>query len=98
MLLEVLGHLVAEHRTLYIGSAEVDTGPHSRIDNLLLDIREPIETSRGARFVAEGADSNLVGAEEVLERVHECTGVRGVPRWVVGEWRCEERWRVADWC
>ena len=93
MLLEVVGDLAAEDRTLHVGGAEMDAGPHSSIDDLLLDIREPLETSRGARFVAEGADSNLVGAEEVLEGLHECTGVGGVSRWVVGEWRCEERWR-----
>ena len=98
MLLEVVGHLVAEYRTLHVGGAEVDAGPHSSIDDLLLYVREPIECPRGARFVAERGDSNLVCAEEGLERVHECTGVRCVTRWVVGKGRREERRWVAHWC
>src|SRR5215813_8354766 len=98
MLLEVVGDLAAEYRTLHVGGAEMDAGPYSRIDDLLLDIREPFETSRGAGFVTEGGDSDLVCAEEVLERVHECTGVRCVTRWVVGKGRREERRWVAHWC
>src|SRR5262245_547695 len=98
VLLEVVGDLVAEHRTLHIGGAEVDTSPHSRIDNFFQNIRETVEASRGAGFVTEDGDSDLVCAEEVLERVHERTGVRGVTRWVVGKGRREERRWMAHWC
>src|SRR5215467_13572697 len=91
MLLEVVGYLFAEYGSLHVSSAEVDAGPHSSIDDFLLDVRESIECPRGARFVAERRHSDFVCAEEILERVHECTGVGGVSRWVIGEWRCEER-------
>ncbi len=98
VLLEVVGDLLAELGSLLVGGAEVDAGPDPRVDNFAQDIREALEAPRGAGFVAEGGDSDLVFAEEVLERVHECTGVGCVPRWVVGEGRREERRRVADWC
>src|SRR6266566_8366175 len=98
VLLEVVGDLVSERRSLRVGGAEVDAGPHSGVDNFGKDVREPLEASRSAGFVAEGGDSDLVGAEEVLERMYECTGVAGVPRWVVGEGRRYEQRRVADRC
>ena len=98
VLLEVVGDLLAEHGSLLVGGAEMDAGPDSGVDDLLERIREPVEAPRRAGFVAEGAESDLVGAEEVLERVHECTGRAGVPRGVIGEGRREERRRVADRC
>src|SRR5436190_23833537 len=98
VLLEVMGDLVAEHGSLSVGGAEVDAGPHSRVDNFTKDVREPLEASRSAGFVAEGGDSDFVCAEEVLERMYERTGVAGMPRGVVGEGRrYEQRW-VADCC
>src|SRR5438552_12817363 len=99
MLLEVLGDLLTEHGSLHVGGAEVDAGPHSGVDNFAEHIREPLEAPCGTGFVAERADANLVGAEEVLERIHERTSRAGVPRGVVREGRREERQqRVADWC
>jgi len=95
---EVVSNLVAEHGTLHVGGAEVDASPHSGVDNFPLDIREAVEAPRGAGFVAEGGDGDLVCAEEVLESLYECTGVGGVPRWVVGEGRRYEKRLVADWC
>ena len=61
-------------------------------------VREPVEAPRGTGFVAEGAEGDPVGAEEVLERVHERSGRGGVARGVVREGRREERRRVADRC
>jgi TolB-like protein len=52
VLLEVVGDLLAEHRTLRIGSAEVDAGPHSGVDYFLQHVGEPVEAPRGARFTA----------------------------------------------
>src|SRR5437870_13867481 len=89
---EIVGDLVTEHGSLHVGGAEVDAGPHSGVDNFAKDVREPLEASRSAGFVAEGGDSDLVCAEEVLERMYECTGVAGVARWVVGGGRrCGQR-------
>jgi hypothetical protein len=79
MLLEVVGDLLAEHSSLHVGSAEVDASPHSGVDNFTFDVREPVEAPRGTGFVAECADSDLVGAEEVLERLHERTSLGAVP-------------------
>ena len=98
MLLEVVGDLLAEPGSLLVGGAEVDAGPHSGVDDLFERVGEPVEAPRGTGFVAEGAEGNPVGAEEVLERVHERTGRGGVPRGVVGEWRRNQRRRVADRC
>src|SRR5438105_9491764 len=98
VLLEVLSDLLAEHRSLRVGGAEVDARPHSGVDNFAEHIREPLEAPRGTGFVAERADGDLVGAEEVLERVYERTSCAGVARWVVRKGRREEReQRVADW-
>src|SRR5207237_3999283 len=98
VLLEVVGDLFAEHSSLHVRGAEVDTGPYSGVDHLIERIREPLEGSSGTGFVAERAEANLVGAEEVLERVHESTSCAGVARGVVREGRREEReQRVADW-
>ena len=79
VLLEVVGDLLAEHGSLHVGGAEVDAGPDAGVDDLLERIREPVEAPRGAGFVAEGAEGDLVGAEEVLERVHERTGRAACP-------------------
>src|SRR5438876_12247670 len=73
VLLEVLSDLLAEHRSLRVGGAEVDARPHSSIDNFAEHIREALEDPSGKGFVDERADGDLVGAEEVLERVHEST-------------------------
>src|SRR5207247_1765045 len=98
VLLEVVGDPLTEHSSLRIGGAEVDASPHSSVDNLIERIGEPLKAPRRAGFVAERAESNPVRAEEVLERVHECTGRTGVSRGVFGEGRREEREkRVADW-
>ena|SRR5215831_9555934 len=98
VLLEVLGDLLAEHRSLHIGRAEVDASPHSSIDDFLEGVGEPIEASRGAGFVAERAEGNLVCSEEVLERIYERTSRARVSRGMVGErWREEWRQRGADW-
>ena len=78
--LEILGDLLAEHGSLRVGGAEVDAGPHSGVDNFAEHIREPLEAPRRAGFAAEDADGDLVGAEEVLERVHERTSCAGVSR------------------
>src|SRR6266699_3423073 len=98
VLLEVLSDLLAEHRSLRVCGAEVDARPHSGVDNFAEHIREPLEAPRGTGFVAERAHGDLVGAEEVLERVHERTSCAGVARGVVREGRREERWQVADRC
>ena len=93
-----MGDLLAKHRSLHVSGAEVDAGPHSSVDDLLERVREPVEAARGTGFVAEGAESDPVGAEEVLERVHERTSCGGVPRGVVRERRRDERRQVADRC
>ena len=61
-------------------------------------VREAVKAPRRTGFVAERAEGNLVGAEEVLERLHERRGRAAVARGVVGEGRREERRRVADRC
>src|SRR5512132_3202659 len=78
VLLEVLGNLLAELGSLLIGGAEMDASPHSGVDDLFERIREPVEAPRGTGFVAEGAEGDPVGAEEVPERVRECGGRGGV--------------------
>ena len=98
MLLEVVGDLLAEHGSLRVGGAKVNAGVHSGVDHLLQHVGEAVEAPRGTRFVAEGADGDLVGAEKVLERVHECTCRAGVARGVVGEGRREEQRWIADRC
>ena len=47
VLLEVLGDLVAEHRSLNVSRAEVDASPHAGVDDLLEHVREPLEAPRG---------------------------------------------------
>ena len=69
MLLEILGNLLAELGSLLVGGAKMDAGPHSGVDDLFERVREPAEAPRGTGFVAESAEANLVGAEEVLQRV-----------------------------
>ena len=73
VLLEVLGDLLAEHRSLHLGRTKVDAGPHSSIDDLVERVGEPLKASRRTGFVAERAEANLVSAEEVLERIYERT-------------------------
>ena len=92
VLLEVVGNLLAEHGSLHVGGSEVDACPDAGVDHLLERIREPVEASRRARLVAVRAESDLVGAEEVLERVHECTGRAAVPRGMIRKGRRDERW------
>ena len=94
---DVVGDLLAELGSLLVGGAEMDAGPHSGVDDLFERVREPVEAPRGTGFVAEGAEGDPVGAEEVLERVRECSGRGGVSRGVVGEWRREQRRRIAHW-
>jgi hypothetical protein len=64
-----MGNFLAEHRSLHVGGAEVDAAPHSGVDDLLERVREAVEAPRGTRFVAEGTERDLVGAEEVFQRV-----------------------------
>jgi hypothetical protein len=81
VLLEVMGDLLAEHRSLHVGGAKVDAAPYSGVDDLIQRVGEALEAPRGTGFVAEGAEGDLVGAEEVLERVNDCTHYRRcVPR------------------
>ncbi len=96
--LEVVGDLLAEPGSLFVGGAEMDAGPHSGVDDLFERVREPAEAPRGTGFVAEGAEGDFVGAEEVLQRVRERSGRAAVARWMVGERRREEQRRVADRC
>ena len=74
VLFEVVGDLVAEHRSLHVGGAKVNAGPYSSVDNLLERVRESLEAPRGTGFVAERVEGNLVGTEEVLKRVHVRAG------------------------
>jgi hypothetical protein len=74
MLPHVMRDFLAEHGALHVGGAEVDARPDSSIDDLLGRIREAVEAPRSTRFVAERAEGNLVGTEEVLKRLHECRG------------------------
>jgi len=92
VLSHVVSDLLAEHGSLHVGGSEVDACPDAGVDHLLERIREPVEASRRARLVAVRAESDLVGAEEVLERVHECTGRAAVPRGMIREGRRDERW------
>jgi len=96
--LEVVGDLLTEHRSLRVGGAEVDAGPDSGVDDLLERVREAVEAPRRTGFVAECTEANPVGAEEVPERVHECTAHASVARGVIGEGRREEQRWVADRC
>jgi hypothetical protein len=59
VLLEVMGDLPAEHRSLRVGGAKVDAGPHSGVDDLLERVREAVDAPRGARFAAEGTEGDL---------------------------------------
>ena len=61
VLLEVLSDLLAEHRSLRIGRAEVDAGPHSSIDDLLERVGEPLKAPRRTGFVAAGAEGDFRG-------------------------------------
>jgi hypothetical protein len=38
VLVEIVGDLIAEDRTLHVGSAEVDASPHSGVDNFAEDV------------------------------------------------------------
>ena len=92
VLLKVVGDLLTKHCSLHVGGSEVDACPHAGVDHVLERIREPVEASRRARLVAVRAESDLVGADEVLQRVHECTGRAAVPRGMIREGRRDERW------
>ena len=96
--LEVVGDFLAELGSLLVGGAEMDASPYSGVDDLFERIREPIVASRSTGFVAESAEANPVGAEEVLQRVRERSGRGGVARGVIRVWWREERRRVADRC
>ena len=96
VLLEIVGHLLPELGSLLVGRAEMDAGPHSGVDDFLERIRELVEAARGTGFVAESAEGDPVGAEEVLERVRERSGRGGVPRGMVGEGRRDEGRRIED--
>ena len=74
VLSEIVSDLIAKHRSLYIGGAEVDPGPHSGVDDLLGRVREPLKVPCRTGFVAERAEANLVGTKEVLERLYERRG------------------------
>ena len=65
VLLEVLGDLLSEHSALCVGGAEVDAAPYTRVNDMLEQVREPVEASRRARFVTERAEADAVGTEEV---------------------------------
>ena len=95
---EVVSDLPAKHASLRVGGAEVDTGPYSSIDNFIERVREPLKAPRGTGFVAEHADGDPVGAEEVSQRVHERTSVARVTRGMVWEGRRDKRRRIADRC
>ena len=98
VLFEIMGDFFAQHGSLRVGSAEVYACPDPGVDDLLERLREAVEAARSAGFVAEGAEADFVGAEEVLERVHECTGRASVSRGMLGErWRDQQR-RIADGC
>jgi len=92
VLLEVMNDSLAEHGALGIGLAEVNAGPHSGVDDLLERLRQPIKAARSTGFVAEGTEGNLVGAEEGLGRMNKRASPASVSRWMVGEWRRNERW------
>src|SRR6266511_1839293 len=88
---QVVGDFPAEHRSLHVGGAEVDTGPDAGVDDLLQGVGEAVERTRGAGADAVGAEWDSVGAEEVLHRVHDRAGAASVRRGVVGEGRGEEQ-------
>ena len=56
-LLEVVRDLIAEHRSLHVGGAEVDAGPDARIDDLSETIREPVEVAATRSGSASGGAS-----------------------------------------
>src|SRR4030095_15451790 len=91
-----MGDFVAEHGSLQVGGAKVYAAAHASIDDLLGRVGEPLKGPCRTGFVAESVEGNLVGAEEVLERLHERRGRAAVARWVVRKGRCEQRRRVAD--
>ena len=98
VLIEVVGDLVAEHRSLRVCGAEVDAAPHSGVDDFLERVREPLKAPRSTGFVAEGTERDLVGVEEVLECVNDCTAYTAMARGMFGEGRRDEQRRVADRC
>ena len=79
--LEVVGDLLAEHRSLRVGGAEVDASPYSGVDDLLERVRESVEAPRRTGFVAEHAEGDPVGAEEVWS---VCTNALGRAAWPDG--------------
>ena len=72
VLADVAGDLLSEHRSLFVGVPEVDPAPDAGVDDLLERVREALEVARLAReAAAEDVEPHPVGAEEVLERVHD---------------------------
>jgi hypothetical protein len=94
--LEVVGDLLTEHRSLRVGGAEVDASPDSGVDDLLERVREAVEAPRRTGFVAECTEAYPVGAEKVLERVHECTARASVAGRMIRKGRRDEQRWVAD--
>ena len=94
---EVVSDLLSEHRSLPVGGAEVDASPDSGVDYFFERVRKAVKAPRRTGLIAEGAESDPVIAEEVLQRVHERTGHTSVSRGMLGErWRHEQR-RITDW-
>ena len=76
-----MGDLLAEPGSLRVRGAEMDASPHSGVDDLFERVRESVEAPRGTGFVAERAESDPVGTEEVLERIARTHWLRRrVPR------------------
>src|SRR5215218_2191484 len=82
VLVEPARDLLAEHRALHVGGAEVDAAPDAGIDDLLERVREAVEAPRRAgrreALVAGRREGDLVGAQEGLQRVHRRTADAGV--------------------
>src|SRR5262249_31690634 len=73
VVLEVVGDLLAERRSLNVGGPEVNATPDARVDDLLEGLREALERPRGAGARARRAEAELVRAEEVLQGVNDRT-------------------------
>jgi integrase len=89
VLSQPVGDLLPQHRALDVGGAEVNTAPHPRVDDLLERLGEPIEAPGGPRAVAERAESDLVGAEVVLQRADNRAANAAVSGGVVGKRRVD---------
>src|SRR4029453_17068447 len=98
MLLEVVGDLVSEHGALRVGGTEVNAPQDSGVDDLLQHVREAFKTPCGPRFFANRGEIDFLRLAEVLQRAQECSGSAGMPGWVIGEWRRDERRRGGNRC